>query len=102
MVARRLEWLRRVLKDTDIAVPNERRLPVHQAFRAHNFSAEDPADALMAEANPQDGPLFSEFPNDLLAHAGVFRPTRARRDTNPVRRQLADLSKRDLVIPFHR
>src|SRR3954471_78365 len=98
MIACRLERLRRVLKDADIAVPNQRRLSVHQAFRADNFSAEDPADALMTEANPEDRRLFSEFTNDLLAHAGVFGPSRTGRDTNPVRRKLADLSKRGFVV----
>src|SRR3954468_18336940 len=102
MIARRFEWLRRVLKDAGIAMLNQRCLSMHQPFGADDFSAKDLANALMTEANPEDGRLFSQFTNDLLAPAGVFRPAWAGRDTNPVWGQLADLSKCDLVVPFHR
>src|SRR4051812_44088696 len=102
MIARRFEWLRRVLKDAGIAMPNQRCLSMHQPFGADDLSAKDPANALMTEANAEHGRLFSQFANDLLAHAGVFGPPRPGRDTNPVRGQLADLRKCNLVVSFHR
>jgi hypothetical protein len=78
MVTRRFERLRCAQENVLSGMLDERCLSMHQAFGAHDFSTEDPANALVAQTNTQNGRFCSKFAHDLLAHAGVFRAARAR------------------------
>src|SRR2546422_10508837 len=76
-------------------------LPVHQPVGANHLAAEDLADALVPQADPQDWDLTGEPLDDGAADPGVGRAAGSWRDHDRRRFLPHGLLDRDLVVPDH-
>src|SRR4029077_18386294 len=63
------------------------------------LTAEDLADALVAEADPEDRDLAAQRPNGVVGDTGVLGSPGPRRDDDAV--ELCELVDRDLVVAEH-
>jgi len=76
-------------------------LPMHEAIGADNIASVDLADALMTEADSEDGNDSAHFFNHLAADPRVVRSAGARRYTDTLGCFLANFIERDLVVAMH-
>ena len=65
-------------EDAGSLVEHRRGLAVHQFLGPDHLAAIDLGDGLMAEANPQGGDGWAQFPQDFEADAGLIRIARPR------------------------
>src|SRR4051794_26061126 len=101
MVPRRFEWIWQASEHPVPVVLDRRGLAVHQPIRANHIAAENMADALVAEADTQQRRRWAEAPDHVIGNTRFSRRAGARRNTDTLRLQLADLIQRDLVVPAH-
>src|SRR5439155_23684268 len=79
MVTRRGKRIRHALEKVFPVMFNQRGLAMHHPIIDHDISAENMADALMAEADAQRWNARAEIANDLVREPGLARRARARR-----------------------
>src|SRR5690606_3983954 len=101
MVTRRGKRTRQAAEHTLAFVIDRRGLAVHHLARTHHFAAEYLAHALVAKADAENRQLAGEVLDCRHRDAGFVRRARAGRNHQPVRRDLFDLFKSDLVIAVH-
>ena len=68
------------------------------SLRTHDLAAERLADRLMAQADAENRHLPASLLDDFQRHAGLVRRARPGRDHDALRRQLANLLDRQLVV----
>jgi hypothetical protein len=73
---------------------------MHEPASAHDISAKNMADALMAEANTQDRNALTKGANHVTADASFLWRARAWGDTNVIGPLFSDLFQSDLIIPM--
>ena len=78
---------------------NDRCLPVHQPRGAHDFAAICFGDALMSQANTQNGSPYAKRQNDVFTDPRLTRCARPWRDADTLRREYLDFVQRNRVIP---
>ena len=76
-------------------------LPMHEAIGADDIASVNLTDALMAEADSEDGDDSAHFFNHLAADPRVVRSAGARRYTDTLGCFLANFIERDLVVAMH-
>ena len=88
-------------EDTFSLVMNKRGLAVHEFAGSDDITAKDLADTLVTEANPEEGNVFSKFPNYIATDSGFSRGAGTGGNTDLRRRFFADFIERDLVVSMH-
>jgi hypothetical protein len=73
---------------------------MHEPASAHDISAKNMADALMAEANTQDRNALTKGANHVTADASFLWRAWAWGDTNVIGPLFSDLFQSDLIIPM--
>ena len=68
---------------------------------AHDLRAESLPDGLVAEADAQSGDALADLPDQIHRDPGLVRRARTGRDYYPIRVELGDLLRRDLVVAPH-
>src|SRR5665213_212107 len=102
VVPGRLEWAIQTCKDTRRLVVNHRGLAVHDLWRRNHGAAEDLADALVAETDPEHGdPARSEVLNRSRADTGILGTPWARRDQQKIRGEGQQARYVELVVSDH-
>ena len=101
MIAGGCERIGQIRKDTASIVLDLRGLAVQQARRGHNPAAKYFADALMSETNTEHWQLRSKAPHDVVAQAGLRRPSRSWRNANMCRSQRRNLIERNRIVAFN-
>src|SRR3984893_13668805 len=101
MIAGCFERLGQIFENTAALVGDLRSFAVHQLLRPHYFAAKTLRDALMAEANAENWNLRSELADQFGTDSCVFRTTRTRRNTDPVRFKFLDFVDRNFVVPLY-
>ena len=71
---------------------------MHQLLGSDHLAAVDLGNGLMAQANPQGGDLWAEFPQDLEADSGLIRVAGARRNQDGDGVELTDLLQAQGVV----
>ena len=77
------------------------RLPVQERLRLPDLAAEGLDDRLVAEADAERRHARPEAPDELDGDARFRRPSRARRDDEPVGRERLRLVDRERVVAVH-
>src|SRR3990170_465998 len=98
VVADRFEGVGQPRKDAAAVVLDDRHLAVLDLARALDPPAERLADALVAEADAEDGHLPREVADELDADARLARRARPGRDDQSLRRHRLDLDKRYHIV----
>ncbi len=98
VVTGRVERVRQAGEDALAVVVNGRDLAVHDSHVANDFAAKSMADALVAEADAEDGRLAREPLQDIVRHARLVRRTRAGGDDDVTGFEGGDLVRRDLIV----
>lgn len=86
VVSASFERRRQTRKKRASVMPDHGCFPMHQAGSADHISAVRFGDALMSEANAQDGNFGAEALDDFFADARFARRARPRRNTDMLRR----------------
>src|SRR6478735_6570356 len=101
VVAPGLEVLREADEDPAAVVRHRARLPVHEALRLPDLSAEGLDDRLVAEAHAERRGRRREPANDLHGRAGALRPPGSRRDDEVGGTETLRPVRVDLVVAAH-
>src|SRR5207302_7999923 len=100
MITGSFERLRHAFKNACAVVRNRGSFPMHQFWGAHDFAAENFADALATEANAEQRNVWPEFTDDVATDSRVARPARSRRDADPFRDKLSHVSRIKRIRAF--
>ena len=98
VIASGIEGVGKAGKETFSVMENGRNLPVHDAIVSDHFPAENMADTLMTETDPQDRNLRSELLQYLIGNPRFFRSAWTRRDDDVGRFQFRHFLWRDLIV----
>src|SRR5436305_13746779 len=93
MITDSFEGLRHTFKNACAPVRNRGSFPMHQFWGAHDFAAENFADALVTEANAEQRNEWPEFTDDVATDSSVARPPRSRRGSHPSWNKSAKVSR---------
>ncbi len=99
VVAGRFKRVRQIFEDPCSIVENRRRFPVHETIRADHITAKHIADALVSEADAQDGHSGAVGENDFAGDAGFLGSARSGGNHNAARGKFLDVRNADFVIP---
>src|SRR5262249_40237887 len=101
MIAPGAKILRQAEKDILAAMRNPAGLAVHWLAGAHSPAAEGFTDALMTEANAENGNAAVKLSDQGQANARLRRRTGTRGEDNRLRCFMANVIERDHVIAHH-
>src|SRR5207248_1347444 len=100
MITGSFERLRHTFKNACAVVRNRGSFPMHQFWGAHDFAAENFADALVTEANAKQRNVWPEFTDDVATDSRVARPARSRRDADAFWNKLSNVSRIKRIVAF--
>ena len=89
-----------VCEDSLAVVQDGGGFAVHEAAGADDLSAKDVADALVPEADAEEGHTRPEGADDLVGDPGFLRGTGTRGDADAFGLERFDLGEGDLVVAF--
>lgn len=92
------ERIGHVLEEVFVVVPDGGRFAVHHAVVDNDVAAEGVADALVAQADAEDGDFAGEVFDDVVGEAGFARGAGAGGDENAVGVEFFDAGEGDLVV----
>ena len=98
MVAGSLKRIWKPLKQILPIVDDRRGFAMHETPSPHHFTTIDITDALMAEADPQQGITSCKTANHLIADTGLLGRAGSRRDADTVGIQGGNLLRGDLIV----
>jgi hypothetical protein len=98
MVARGLEGIGEVGEDAGVVVLNGRGFAVHESAGADDVATENMADALMPEAYAEEGRIWAEAFDNLVADSGFVGGARTRRNTDALGFERGNLIECDFVV----
>jgi hypothetical protein len=91
-------WILQTFEQPAFVVEDLRQLAVHRDARAHDASAKNLADALMAQAHAEDRQATSEMPDQVHGDPGLIGSARAWRDHQDVGCQIGNRLDRHCIV----
>ena len=98
LVAGRFEGAGQSGEDAAIVMENGRGFAVHETSRADDRAAVDVADALVSQADAEDGEARADFQDDVVGDAGFLRRAGAGRDDDGFGLEGLDFGDGDFVV----